>query len=428
MKPLKHFPISARFQTLLLMALPLVGCSTDRPPEPTWWKGNLHTHSYWSDGDDYPEMVVSWYKDHGYNFTALTEHNVIADGEMWIEVETNSQRMDAYTKYLEKFGEDWVEDDDQGSVLQVRLRTLDEFRGLFEVPHEFLMIRSEEITDEFDGAPVHLNAINLLEVIPPLGGETKRDVLQNTVDAVHEQRNRTGQPMLVQVNHPNYGWALTPGDLAALEGERFFELYNGHPSVNNQGDNSRVSTERMWDIVLAERLSQGGEVMYGVAVDDAHSYHGFTSRHANPGRGWVMVRSEELTADAIVTVMDEGKFYSSTGVSLADVCFEDGTLSLEIVAEEGVSYTTQFIGTSWGYDATKLLIDDEVLSSARYRYSDEVGAILAEESGLAPGFAVSGDELYVRAKVISTREKANPNYVGEVEVAWTQPIVVRHTP
>ena len=36
---------------------------------PRWWKGNLHTHSYWSDGDDYPEMIADWYKTNGYHFT-----------------------------------------------------------------------------------------------------------------------------------------------------------------------------------------------------------------------------------------------------------------------------------------------------------------------------------------------------------------------
>src|SRR4051794_14253426 len=25
-------------------------------PSPRWLKGNLHTHSFWSDGDDFPEM------------------------------------------------------------------------------------------------------------------------------------------------------------------------------------------------------------------------------------------------------------------------------------------------------------------------------------------------------------------------------------
>jgi 23S rRNA G2069 N7-methylase RlmK/C1962 C5-methylase RlmI len=30
--------------------------------EAKWYKGNLHTHTYWSDGDDFPEMVADWYK------------------------------------------------------------------------------------------------------------------------------------------------------------------------------------------------------------------------------------------------------------------------------------------------------------------------------------------------------------------------------
>ena len=33
-----------------------------------WFKGNTHTHSYWSDGDDFPEMIMEWYKTHGYDF------------------------------------------------------------------------------------------------------------------------------------------------------------------------------------------------------------------------------------------------------------------------------------------------------------------------------------------------------------------------
>ena len=184
----------------------------------------------------------------------------------------------------------------------------------------------------------------------------------------------------------------------------------------------------MWDIVLAERESQGSAVMYGVAVDDAHSYHEYTSRHANPGRGWVMVRAAELSAAAIVAAMEAGDFYSSTGVRLADIRFANGTLSLEIMAEEGVSYTTQFIGTLRGYDATKLPIEDEGLTSERYRYSDEIGTVLGEESGNAPSYTLRGDELYVRAKVLSTKEKVNPYQVGDTEVAWTQPVLVRQTP
>ncbi|MBI5769539.1 MAG: hypothetical protein HZA93_17320 [Verrucomicrobia bacterium] len=34
---------------------------------PRWFKGNLHTQSLWSDGDDYPEMIADWYKRAGYH-------------------------------------------------------------------------------------------------------------------------------------------------------------------------------------------------------------------------------------------------------------------------------------------------------------------------------------------------------------------------
>ena len=59
-------------------ARPLVGSKT------VYWKGNLHTHSLWSDGDDYPEMIADWYKSHGYQFLALSDHNVLSEGQRWM--------------------------------------------------------------------------------------------------------------------------------------------------------------------------------------------------------------------------------------------------------------------------------------------------------------------------------------------------------
>ena len=38
-------------------------------------RGNLHTHSNRSDGDSDPADVYAWYRDHGYDFVALTDHN-----------------------------------------------------------------------------------------------------------------------------------------------------------------------------------------------------------------------------------------------------------------------------------------------------------------------------------------------------------------
>ena len=46
-----------------------------------YYKGNLHTHTLWSDGNHFPEMVVDWYAQHDYDFLALTDHNILADHE-----------------------------------------------------------------------------------------------------------------------------------------------------------------------------------------------------------------------------------------------------------------------------------------------------------------------------------------------------------
>ena len=61
-------------------ALGIFTCSED---ELQWYKGNIHTHTFWSDGDDFPEMVVDWYKNHGYDFLVLSDHNILSRGEKW---------------------------------------------------------------------------------------------------------------------------------------------------------------------------------------------------------------------------------------------------------------------------------------------------------------------------------------------------------
>ena len=79
--------------------------------------------------------------------------------------------------------------------------------------------------------------------------------------------------MIAFVNHPNFGWALTAEDMLPVTGEKFFEVHNGHPGVNNYGDANRPGMERLWDILLAHRMTGTQEPLYGIAVDDSHNYH-----------------------------------------------------------------------------------------------------------------------------------------------------------
>jgi hypothetical protein len=218
-------------------------------------------------------MIVEWYRTNGYHFLALSDHNILQTGEKWITV-TNRSAQETFRRYLERFGADWVEQRVTQSTQQVRLKILAEFRHRFEEPGRFLLILNEEISDRYRVLPIHVNATNLREFIRPQGGSNVLEVLQRNVDAVLEQRRRLGQLMFPHVNHPNFGYALTAEDLMQVRGEKFFEVYNGHPAIHNEGDEYHVGVERMWDIMLAFRLSQLGlGPLYGLAVDDAHNYH-----------------------------------------------------------------------------------------------------------------------------------------------------------
>jgi hypothetical protein len=419
------------FMSILFVAAATAGADDVIPADPQlrWWKGNIHTHTLWSDGDDFPEMVAEWYREHGYDFLALSDHNVLAQGEKWIPLAEVERRggPTAFAKYLARFGEHWVESRarEDGSQ-EVRLKPLNEFRALLEERGRFILIQSEEITDEFARLPIHMNATNLVEKIAPQHGDSIEATIRNNLAQVLDQSARMGQPMMAHINHPNFGWALTAEIIAAVTEERFFEVFNGHTSVHNAGDAQRASTERMWDIANSLRLGQlNAPPLFGLATDDSHSYHG-TSDVSVPGRGWIMVRARHLTPESIVRAMQAGDFYASTGVVLSDVRFDtaSNTLTIEILPDGDATFSTQFIGTRRGAEiiGEPIRREDGVAIHTTMRYSDEVGEVFAEVDGLQPSYTLAGDELYVRAVITSSAAAKNPTDENRLGKAWTQPV------
>jgi hypothetical protein len=371
-----------------------------------WYKGNTHTHTLWSDGNDFPEMIVAWYQERGYDFLALSDHNILSRGEKWMKVEAIDKRKKkpgatALEKYGEKFGDEWVELRGEGAEREVRLKALAEFRSKFEKPGEFLLIEAEEITDRFRNNQVHINAINLQELIPPQKGASVVETVRNNLRMVAEQAERLGRPILAHLNHPNFHYSFTAEQLAEVLEEQFFEVYNGHPGINHLGDAEHPGDEELWDVANALRLGKlKAAPLFGVATDDSHDYHG---GNVSPGRGWVMVRSEKLEASALIEAMKKGDFYASTGVVLDEVSHADGVLLVKVRVQDGVDYEIQFIGTRKGENA-------------------EPGEVLAINEGPSASYPLQGDELYVRAVVTSSRSHPNPSFTDQQEQAWTQPV------
>lgn len=299
-----------------------------------WLKGNTHAHTTESDGDSSPEYVAGWYKDRGYAFLVLSDHNTYTD-PAWLA--------------------DLVDD-------------------------AFLLIPGEEVTSAFESRPVHVNGLNLPGLVEPRTGETMVATIQNNVDAIREV---DGVP---HINHPNFRWAFGAEELAQVENDRLLEIYNGHPSVHNDGGGGSPGLEEIWDILLT-----GGKRIYGIAVDDAHYFQGEFSRdRPNPGRGWVSVRADRLDAGSIMEALEAGRFYASTGVELLDVSVSPSSIAIQVDDRVGDSrYTTEFIGDG--------------------------GRVLAVVQGPTPRYELADDVTYVRAVVRGSRG----------DRAWVQPVFTR---
>lgn len=395
-----------------------------------WFKGNLHTHTWWSDGDSPPETVIAWYKNNGYQFLALTDHNQINVGNKWVSPDKNkkSSAAAAGAEYAKQYGPRWVEtkpeSQEPGAATLWRAKPLSEVRALFEEAGKFLLIPGDEISIAHGTIPVHLNGFNLLEAVPNEQADTVTGTLQKAIDDVMTQSQSTGTKMLVQINHPNFKWALTAEDIFPTRGAALMEVANGHNGVNNAGDREHPSVEHIWDVVLTKRLGElNMPILYGTATDDAHFFGpGADATRAIAGRGWVMVRARYLTPEHVLRALEQGDFYASSGVTLDEVQFENNVLSLKIQPKPGVSYRTQFIGTLRGYDpkATPRTSDPE--ARLTMKYSNDVGKVLAEQSGTEASYKLTGQELYVRARVVSTAKKENPAVQGDLEMAWVQPV------
>ncbi len=255
-----------------------------------WYKGNIHTHTTESDGDEDPHKVVSWYRRHGYDFLVLSDHNHLT---------------------LLNYG---------GG------------RRRFRKP---LMVPGEEVSVRLNrgDTPIHINGVGISRVVEPIDAGGVVETLQANVDAIVEAGG------IASINHPNYQWAFDHREISRVEGASLLEVFNGHPVANVYGAADKPSYEAIWDGVLT-----AGRVIFGVATDDSHNYHDFAPWLSNPGRGWVMVQADELTQDAIVDGLASGEFYASTGVTLTRLDCSAESIELEIEQERDFIYTTRFTG------------------------------------------------------------------------------------
>ena len=309
--------------------------ASQEAPQLRWYKGNTHAHTLESDGDSPPEVVARWYRDHGYNFLVITDHNILV--------------------------------------------AVDGLNASLAKPGSFIVIKGEEVTNRLDDKAVHVNGLDTNARIGPQTGTTVVELAQKSVDAI---RREGGVP---HINHPNFTWALTPDQLRQVRNNKLFEIYSGHPMTNNQGGGDAPGLEAAWDAILSS-----GMLLYGIAVDDAHTFKDPGNPDAaGPGRGWVVVRAAALEPRAILEAMERGDFYASTGIELADYQVTPKGMTVTVKPNTFARYRVQFIGRGG-----TLLAEAPASPSATYEFR--------------------GTEGYVRAKVLDSNGR----------MAWLQPALV----
>jgi hypothetical protein len=421
----------------------------------------LHAHTLWSDGCVLPEQAVKAYKDAGYDFISVTDHNRIgSEPDRWMKVAPPagewppvSVAPEVFEAFRKAFPDaPWRE---RAGVREVKVSTIRETYARFNEPGRFLCLPGCELTTNVfmpDGSwrDLHVNYIGLNELIPcartaGLVYETRGETVARTIGAAKAQldalaRERGGVPNVFFVNHPHWRYSdVLPRDIVENPDVRFFEVCNNGsswapiPPLPADG----FFCDRFWDAVNAVRCLRGEPLLYGIATDDSHGYPGcgLPASTYTFGDGWIGVRAGALRAADLFAAMEKGDFYAASGVDFDDIAFDrvNGTLTVSVPAKTGVSHVVRFITTKRGADtelrSVALPADGRRQPREAPVFSDTVGRVVKSVS-FAPGEAVfasytlASDDLYVRARVESSEPTVyrHENRMHPVmKTGWTQP-------
>ncbi|BBI31929.1 PHP domain-containing protein [Cohnella abietis] len=246
--------------------------------KPTY-KGNLHLHTTWSDGSLPAAEVVQAFKEKGYQFISISDHDIYSRTD-----EFNSADFITIPG-MERGGLNPVLDKDPGYHI-----------GVIDDP----TVEPEE--ERFEHLQTFSTPI-------PWEGDHSPQVL---IDKMRAHGN------LVIFNHPE--WHLTRfEDMVKYDGFFAIEIYN-HAT---EWSTSSSYGAAYWDHAL-----QNGKRVFGIAGDDSHE-HNPNWKVPEYGGGWVKVQSAALTHVDIVQSLKQGQFYSSSGPEIYDLRVEDGQLSIE---------------------------------------------------------------------------------------------------
>lgn len=289
----------------------------------SWYKGNLHSHTTNSDGMLTPEESVSLYKEQGYHFLCLSEHDV-------------------YTDYREEYNTDdfiILPGVEASAILYERKGCNDRLK----VHHIHGILGTSEM-QEGAKAPLFKHK-EVLKVPKYYGQWDGAKTAQELADMLKERG------MITTYNHPIWSRVVAE-EFIYTKGPFALEIYN-YNTVNESGTGYDTTH---WDQMLRE-----GRRIFGFASDDNHNEGLF----ADSFGGYVVVNAPELTHDAIINGLLEGNYYSSSGPEIYNFGVRDGVAYVECSPVNRVNF---IVGNYINAGATVMCDGiEETLTRAEYK-------------------------------------------------------------
>ena len=275
-----------------------------------FFRGNLHTHSNRSDGKLDDREVCRRYKAQGYDFIALTDHFV---GHFDYPIsDTRGFR-----------------DQDFTTIIGAELHSGGMANG--ELWHILAV-----------GLPFDFAPSNTPTFQPIADQETGPEIARRAVAA----------GAFVAVAHPEWS-GLSEADALSIEAAHAVEIYN---------HGCHVECDRGRGFHTADHLAKAGRRLNFIATDDAHFAYG----NKDAFGGWVMVKAEENSPEALLAALKAGAMYSSTGPDLVDISVIGDQVDVRSSAVVGMIVQGQGVGTAsaFGDSMTTASIDCERLSDS----------------------------------------------------------------
>lgn len=312
-----------------------------------WHKGQFHLHTWWDDGNTFPEVAIERYRAAGFAIVGWTDHYHLHTSDTAVQWGHDGGSLDAsVAEYVAQLP-DRLEtgDSGDGGGWLYKLRRFANTKWFFEQERDastrVFVTSAQELTPLAieSNNRAHVVVIGHAMTVTAEGGATSTAVYDAAVSRARDMgvapESGLAAPLTI-VAHPNWNDAGLAPDIRHLDVQGI-EIYSGHSHTLPHGGGPSQMTPPAarvtWDLVDQWRLAQGLPLVYAFAGDDAHDYYGVGPRQ--PFKAWVEIEaSASPTEDELLSALEAGAFFATTGARPASysVSTVNGARCLSIAA------------------------------------------------------------------------------------------------